>query len=60
MPVEDLCPIPKGFQGLLLPPGVSISEALSTRLYQLESRSGQTLSADDRVRLSEELASSEH
>ena len=59
MPVEDLydlCPVPEGLQELLLRPGVRISEALTVRLCRLEFRGGQTLSADDWARLSEQLA----
>ncbi len=53
------CPVPAGLQALLARPGVSIPECQVVRLCRLEFRGGQTLSADDWARLSEELAADE-
>jgi transcriptional regulator with XRE-family HTH domain len=63
VPVEVLagwCPVPLGLQELLARPGVSIPEARVFRLCRLEFRGGETLSADDWARLSEQLAGTEH
>lgn len=58
VPVEALaegCPVPAGLQEFLARPGVSIPERHVLRLCRLEFRGGQTLSADDWARLSEQL-----
>lgn len=63
LPVEVLagwCPVPAGLQELLARPGVSIPAARVLRLCRLEFRGGQTLSADEWARLSEQLAADEH
>lgn len=53
------CPVPAGLQALLGRPGVSIPVRRVLRLCRLEFRGGQTLSADDWARLSEQLATDE-
>jgi transcriptional regulator with XRE-family HTH domain len=63
VPVEVLdgwCPVPLGLQELLARPSVSIPAARVFRLCRLEFRGGQTISADDWARLSEQLAADEH
>jgi transcriptional regulator with XRE-family HTH domain len=63
VPVDMLagwCPVPLGLQELLARPGVSIPAARVLRLCRLEFRGGQTISADDWARLSEQLAEDEH
>ena len=63
VPVATLlgwCPLPTGLQELLARPGVRIPAGRVVRLCRLEFRGGQTLSANDWARLSEQLAVDEH
>ena len=57
--LSDRCPVPAGLQELLDRPGVSIPAVRVLRLCRLEFRGGQTLSADEWARLSEQLATDE-
>ena len=57
--LAEWCPVPEGLQELLKRPGVSIPAGRVVRLCRLEFRGGQTLSANDWARLSEQLAADE-